>query len=310
MTDGQVSANPNREPRESEVVGKLPRFAWRSRPSGLNEPAMAGLLQAFRKWVDGFHVNASSLGERHGRRVVVKRRRPGGEVIMRLANLFFRAARNPVQVLTDRVAWRDWETRCFQRLHGPEYLSGVDPAGTAWIEVLPGVSLGDRLASGALSEEMMRAAGRELRRAHAEHCEHYGGLWSHGDPHTGNFIYDPTTQRARLIDFEVRHLREWPERDRHADDLLVLLQDVCGRCAADRWPALAAALLESYNDSSVTSRIRAKLRVPTGVPRLWWAVRTTWMRRPELERRLAELLPLLPIEASGLQLGKVSRPAE
>ena len=51
---------------------------------------------------------------------------------------------------------------------------------------------------------------------------------------------------------------------------------------------------EGYDAPDVAARIREKARVPRGIPRLWWAVRTTWMRRPELERRMRELIQILP----------------
>ena len=255
---------------------------------------MASLLSIARNWVDQIHLNASFRDERQGRAVFVKRRRLGSGMVMRFANAFFRLARNPIEALTDRSEWRQWEVNCFTRLHGPEFSAGTDPSGTAWIEVIPGESLGGALAKGNLQPSMLTAAGKELRRAHAQACPHYQEAWSHGDPHTGNFLYDYETGRARLIDFEVRHLRHLSSHDRHADDLLVLLQDVCGRCSADDWPNLAAALLDGYGRTEITARIREKLRIPTGIPRLWWAVRTTWMRRPELERRMSQLAALLP----------------
>jgi hypothetical protein len=255
---------------------------------------MAAYFRAIRDWVDRIRVNESSFSERGGRRVVVKRRRPGAGLIMRGANAFFRLARNPVEALVNRSAWRDWEVDCFRRLHGPEYAAGTDDDGAAWIEVLPGVSLDRKLATATLTAPMLHAAGRELHRAHAEQCPHYGTWWSHGDAHSGNFLYDETTGRARLIDFEVRHIGSLSATERHADDVLVLLQDVCGRCPADAWQPLAAAVLEGYGETGVTARLREKLAVPRGIPRLWWAVRTTWMRRPELERRISELMNLLP----------------
>jgi hypothetical protein len=218
---------------------------------------------------------------------------------MRFANAFFRAARNPVEAIASRQTWQRWEVDCYLRLHGPEFSAGMDESGTAWIEVLPGQSLGESLSAGTLDGEMLRAAGEELRRAHQQACPHYGGGWSHGDPHSGNFLYDPASRRARLIDFEVRHLRDLPEEERHADDVLVLLQDVCGRCDANQWPSLAAALIEGYGDEKITSGILNRLKIPGGIPRVWWAVRTTWMKREELERRLEQLRQILNLGVEG-----------
>ena len=92
------------------------------------------------------------------------------------------------------------------------------------------------------------------------------------------------------------------EEERHADDLLVMLQDVCGRCAADAWMPLAGALLDGYGRPEIVALLVDKLRVPRGIPRLWWAVRTTWMPRTELESRLA-LLRSRRREEAGTSLG-------
>lgn len=257
---------------------------------------MASLLAAARTWVDNFHVNIGARAEREGRAVWLKRRGRTAWLVMQFANGFFRAARNPVQALPGREAWRRWEVRCFRMLHAPEFAAGCDEDGTPWAEILPGENLSPHLAAHTLTPAMLGAAARELARVHAISCEHYEAAWSHGDPHTGNFLYDAEANRARLIDFEVRHLRRLAAEERHADDLLVLLQDVCGRCRADDWAALAKAALDSYAGHDlkpVLERLRKRLRVPGGIPRLWWAVRTTWMGRAELERRLELLEALL-----------------
>ncbi len=255
---------------------------------------MASLLAAARNWVDHFHVNTGAHAERDGRPVWLKRRRWMAGAVMTLANFFFRLAGNPVEGLASPTAWRAWEVDCFRKLHGPEFIAGLDGDGTPWAERLPGANLAGALSAHGLTPEMLAAAAAELRRAHGLHCPHYGGAWSHGDPHTGNFLFDAATGRARLIDFEVRHRRALPAEDRHADDLLVLLQDVCGRCRREDWPALASAVIDGYGEPRITSRLLPRLQVPRRFfPRLWWAVRTTWMQRPELERRLTELARVL-----------------
>jgi hypothetical protein len=40
--------------------------------------------------------------------------------------------------------------------------------------------------------------------------------------------------------------------------------------------------------------LRSRLKIPRGIPRLWWAVRTTWLRGDELERRMQILAEMLP----------------
>ena len=221
--------------------------------------------------------------------VMPKRRRRAAWLVMRVANAFFRLARNPVEALAKDAEWRAWEVNCFRLLHGPEFSAGVDESGTPFVSVLPGGDLSRHLAAGTLRAEHLAAAGAELRRAHGLHSRHHGGAWSHGDPHTGNFLFDAATGRARLVDFEMRHHRDLPEARRHADDLLVMLQDVCGRCAGEAWLPLAEAFLAGYGRAEIITTLGDLLRVPRGIPRVWWAVRTSWMRRAELERRMAAL---------------------
>jgi hypothetical protein len=218
-----------------------------------------------------------------------KRRRRAAWLVMRVANAFFRLARNPVEAIADNAEWRVWEVDCFRLLHAPEFAVGVDESGTPSVSVLPGADLSRLLAEGMLRPEHLAAAGAELRRAHDFNSAHFCGRWSHGDPHTGNFVFDAATGRARLVDFEMRHHRNLPEARRHADDLLVMLQDVCGRCGAGEWLRLAGAFLDGYGRNEIVALLEDSLHVPHGIPRVWWAVRTSWMRRAELERRVAAL---------------------
>jgi hypothetical protein len=80
-----------------------------------------------------------------------------------------------------------------------------------------------------------------------------------------------------------------PAEDRHADDLLTFLQDVIGRVSADAWLTLAAAFLNGYDRREIVARLGPRLILPRGIPRLWWAVRTTYLPGAELALRL-ELL--------------------
>jgi hypothetical protein len=218
-----------------------------------------------------------------------KRRRRAAWLVMRVANSFFRVARNPVEAIVDDEEWRNWEVDCFRLLHGPEFSAGLDRNGAPFVSVLPGRDLSQHLTDGTLRPVHLAAAGVELRRAHRFHSPRHGGCWSHGDPHTGNFLFDAAADRARLVDFEMRHHRGLPEALRHADDLLVMLQDVCGRCTREAWLPLAEGFLVGYGRSEIIALLPELLDVPRGIPRLWWAVRTSWMRRAELDRRVAEL---------------------
>ncbi len=250
---------------------------------------MSRLLTAAGALVDRIKINALSREIRDGRPMWIKRRRALAGPIMACANCFFRIAGNPVQALAEPAAWQRWEVECFLALHGESFRAFADGPHSVAAEELPGVNLSQHLAAGTLTEAMLAAAGRELRRAHAWSCADFAGPWSHGDPHLGNFVHEAAADRARLIDFEVRHHLALAADERHADDLLVLLQDLLGRIAPERWLPLAHAFLAGYDRPEIVTRLREKLVAPRGAARIWWAVRTTYLAPAELARRLASL---------------------
>ena len=250
---------------------------------------MSRILSTAGALVDRIKINAVSRECRDGRTLWIKRRRWTARPIMACANRFFRLAGNPVRALDDLATWQRWEVDCFLRLHGGEYRAFADGTCAVAAEEVPGESLSHHLKDGTLTPRMLEAAARELRRAHAAECETFRGPWSHGDPHAGNFVYDPATDRARLIDFEVMHDPAIGADERHADDLLILLQDMLGRIAADEWLPQAHAFLAGYGRPEIVARLREKLVVPRGFPRVWWAVRTTYLKSAEMERRIRAL---------------------
>ena len=255
---------------------------------------MSRLLTAAGTIVDRIKINSLTREMRDGRAVWIKRRRGTAGPIMALANGFFRVVGNPVRALTDRAEWQRWEVDCFLHLHGESYRAFRCAQHSVAVDELPGRSLSQHLDAGTITEEMLAAAGRELRRAHEWDCTAFDGAWSHGDPHSGNFIFHPAENRARLIDFEVMHRAALSADERHADDLLVLLQDLMGRIAADRWLPCASAFLKTYGRPEFIALLAARLVPPRGLAQIWWAVHTTYLPRAELARRLAELRASLP----------------
>ena len=250
---------------------------------------MSRLLTAAGSLVDRIKINAVSREIRDGRPIWIKRRRGIAGPVMACANRFFRAAGNPVRALDDFAAWQRWEVECFLALHGERFRAFADGPRSVAAEEMPGVSLSHHLGQGTLTPPMLAAAAGELRRAHARTCADFAGPWSHGDPHTGNFIYEEAGNRARLIDFEVQHHPALAAEERHADDLLVFLQDMMGRISRELWLPCAQAFLAAYERPEVVARLRERLRAPRGIARIWWAVRTTYLAPAELERRLAAL---------------------
>jgi hypothetical protein len=250
---------------------------------------MSRLLSAAGALVDCIKVNAISRETRAGRVVWIKRRRRSAAPILACANRFFRLAGNPVRALGDLAEWQRWEVECFERLHGGSFRAFAEGNRGVGADEMPGINLTDPLDTGTIEPRMCAAAGRELRRAHATPCPVLAGGWSHGDPHLGNFLYDAATDRARLIDFEVMHHAELEADARHADDLLVVLQDLVGRVSQERWLPNAHALLAGYDRPAIAARLRMLLTVPRGVPRVWWMVRTTYLAAAVLHDRLEAL---------------------
>jgi hypothetical protein len=239
--------------------------------------------------IDRLRVNTLSAGRREDRRVIIKRRTRLGDLLVCMANLFFRLARNPVRVHWRLNRWRQSELDNFELLHGPNRLAGVDDCRTTWAELLPGTDLVTLFTRGDLDATPVRAAARELRRVHSLSDPRTGAPWSHGDPHLGNFLFDPAEDRARLIDFEVCHLDAMPAIARHGNDLLVFLQDLCGRVERETWLTLATEFLEAYGDDEAISALDRELLPPEGIARVWWAVRTSYLPPKEREMRLLQL---------------------
>jgi hypothetical protein len=250
---------------------------------------MSRILSAAGALVDRIKINAVSRECRDGRTLWIKRRRWTAQPIMACANRFFRLAGNPIRAIEELATWQRWEVDCFLQLHGGEFDAFAEGSSSVVAEEVPGKNLSHHLGGGTLTLPMLRAAALELRRAHAAPSAVFDGPWSHGDPHAGNFVYDASIDRARLIDFEVMHHPAIGADERHADDLLIFLQDMVGRIARDQWLPSAQAFLTAYDRPEIIARLHPKLVVPCGIPRIWWAVRTTYMGSAELERRLAAL---------------------
>jgi hypothetical protein len=251
---------------------------------------MSRFLSAAGSLVDTIKINALTREDRDGRPFWIKRRRWTARPIMACANRFFHLAGNPIRALAGTAAWQRWEVECFLRLHGERFQAFSDGDHAVAAEEVPGRTLSQHLNAGTLVSAMFAAAGRELRRAHEMECDEFRDpAWSHGDPHAGNFVYDESADRTRLIDFEVMHRPEISANERHAEDLLAFLQDIAGRIASDQWLPGAHAFLGAYARPEIVACLRDKLILPGGLPRIWWAVRTTYMASAELRRRISML---------------------
>lgn len=243
---------------------------------------------------EGVKINSVHREARRGRMFWIKRRKPAARPIMIGANCFFRLAKAPVRAIVEPAAWQRWEVECFTALHGPDGFEAFpEGANGVGAEEMPGVNLTDFLDGGTMTPAMAAAAGRELRRAHQWHSPGLDALWSHGDPHAGNFVYHQTSDRARIIDFEVMHDPALSADARQADDVLVFLQDMVGRIAAEKWLPCAEAFLIGYDRPELIERLKPLLAIPPiGFSRLWWRVRTTFLSVNTIRGRFAALAAL------------------
>jgi hypothetical protein len=254
---------------------------------------MGNLSSLASALTEGVKVNATWRALRDGRTMWCKRRRQIGRPILAGANLFFGLAQAPIRALGTAAEWQEWEVSSFTLLHGEEgfhaFAEGTTDVGE---EEMPGTNLTDFLDGGRMTPVMSAAAGRELRRTHGLFSAYFDGGWSHGDAHAGNFIYDEASDRARLIDFELRHRRALTTEERQFDDVLGFLLDMVGRIEEERWLACAHGFLDGYGCEKMQAAVADRARIErTGIEGLWLRVRTTFLKREILRRRWTMLRP-------------------
>jgi hypothetical protein len=239
--------------------------------------------------VDSLKINSVSEQMRRGRRLIYKRRTVYSEPLAELANVYFRMAGIPIRFCAKTEDWRRWEVNSFNMLNGDQFHARAAGANAICADKLPGRSLGDHLKEGTLTQQMMEAAGHELRRAHQLWSDEFRGPWSHGDAGTYNVLYDEKKGRARLIDFEILHEKSLATKSRHADDLLVFLLDLLALAPNRQWLPLVLAFLNAYDNAPVIAQLKNQLAVPTGMAWIWWGVRTSFANPAKVKRRLQKI---------------------
>jgi hypothetical protein len=267
-------------------------FLMRStgRPLSSLESVKSCFARRFGAGLESIKINVISLEFRGHRRMWVKRRCLGSGFIAVLANFFFKLAKAPIHLWVDVRKWQSWEISCFRLLHDRDFSVFTEGSRIVCAEEVPGKSLLDCAKEGMLSLREIEAAAKELRRAHALWCQELGDYWSHGDPNLGNLIYDDRTNRVQLIDFELIHLNALPAIERHADDVVVFLEDLMARVSAQHWLPFAVGFIHAYDQPAVTEEARRRLVVPTGCAALWWRRRTDCL--VEREQFLARIRSL------------------
>src|SRR5437870_13053810 len=248
-----------------------------------------GLADVATRLVEAIAINSISEKVRRGRTLVVKRRNLHSQQLADLTNLYFRMADIPIRVWSKVEEWQRWEVGCFEMLNGDRYRAYASGTRCVIAEKLPGESLWEHLSRGTLTRRMLQAAAAEFRRAHQFWSDHFQGRWSHGDGTSQNVIYNPSSNRARLIDFEIVHEKSLATAARQADDLLVFLLDMVGTVPNRQWLPFSTTFLEAYGDREVIAKLRKQLDLPGGLAWIWWGVRTNFTNPAKVKQRLANL---------------------
>jgi hypothetical protein len=247
------------------------------------------LASVATKLVEAIAINSISEKIRRGRTVVIKRRNIHSEQLAELTNLYFRVADIPIRFWSKIEDWQRWEVGCFMMLNGDRFHAYASGKRCVVADKLPGESLWDHLNRGTLTRRMLQAAGNEFRRAHQFWSDEFRGRWSHGDGTSQNVIYDPSCNRARLIDFEIVHEKSLATAARQADDLLVFLLDMVGTVPTRQWLPFSTTFLKAYGDGEVITQLRKQLDLPGGLAWIWWGVRTNFAHPGKVKGRLASL---------------------
>ena len=195
----------------------------------------------------------------------------------------------PIRFWSKVEDWQRWEVECFEMLNGDRFHAYGSGARTVIAEKLPGQSVWEHLNRGTLTRRMLVAAATEFRRAHRFWSDEFRGCWSHGDGTSQNVIYDPSSNRARLIDFEIIHEKSLPTSARQADDLLVFPLEIVGIVSNRQWLPFSMKFLEAYGDAEVIGQLRKQLDLPGGLAWIWWGVRTNFTNPGKVKQRLASL---------------------
>jgi hypothetical protein len=251
--------------------------------------APVGLADVATRLVEALAINSIEEKTRRGRRVIVKRRNLHSQQLADLTNLYFRMADIPIRFWSKVEEWQRWEAGCFEMLNGDRYRASASGKRCVIAEKLPGESVWVHLNRGTLTRQMLQAAAAEFRRAHQFWSDHFRGCWSHGDGTSQNVIYNPSSNRARLIDFEIVHEKSLSRAARQADDLLVFLLDMVGIVASRQWLPFSMTFLEAYGDGEVIAQLRKQLDLPGGLAWIWWGVRTNFTNPGKVKQRLESL---------------------
>ncbi len=230
-----------------------------------------------------FHMSQLCLGEmmalcrlhhicyddRAGDIIVVKSRRPGSRIAIRMGNYFLQYQKCDVEILaTDK--WIRWENAVQNEMkqsdsgETAELYKGRPQAFNR--RHISGSSLWDLLKKGRYSDDQKFSAVRwafdSLGRLHRRQADWGSGIIqsvSHGDATAHNVIVNLDLQEANWIDFDIRHLPHLSDLDRRADDLRALAFSAAVGLPVSKFPPLAETVIASIHDRRLLNRFRERL---------------------------------------------------
>ena len=247
---------------------------------------MSGLISRLISLV---RVNEVAMLCLDGQTFWLKKRRRGYRFIIEAGNIFLTCSRSNIIMFAHPQHWQDWEIHSYRLLYGNCFVAQADGNRAVLLEEIPGQSLRQYLSQDLLTPTIIEAAAHEFRRVHQLACPRLQAPWSHGDPHLGNVLYDPHSDRARLIDFETRHIPTLRSADRHTDDLLVFLLDLLGHDQSENWLPLSLHFLRGYNQPALWPVLQQRLVKPRGLELILWKARTEHLATDRLYHRVDAL---------------------
>lgn len=253
---------------------------------------MEWLQRLVARLMNRVRVNQVRQVVQDGVPLFLKRRRVGGSIVIWFGNRFLALARSGACMFVRVEEWVDWEIHCARLLYPERPAPTVGPGQSVISRKVSGTSVRTLLQRDDADVSAFVAAARELRRVHQIHCSYYESAWSHGDLHLDNIVYDDDADRAVLIDFDARHELHLHSKQRHSDDLKVMLLELMG-LPQDKWTQLATAFLAEYHDSSVLGELRSQLFVPSGFARILLFTRSTALSAQQIEQRFQDLRAII-----------------
>jgi hypothetical protein len=187
----------------------------------------------------------------------IKKRYARSRLLIATTNPLLRATHSTLWGLPERE-WLDWEMQlaplalgCTARVRGR----------TLILPALPGVRLSDYLANCndlELKRRAVQCAARELYRLHQMDARCPSGvtsgeprLFSHGDAHFRNVLYDAGVEQAIWFDFEAIHATPMTASRRHADDWRAFAFSTASAFSRLELPTFADLIASECCDESV-----------------------------------------------------------